>query len=144
MTVLHARKARSLWLSGAALVLAGFVPVALFVAAALLPAPHGPAALAVFPQASPAVMARAETFLAKRRIAWRPSPQHGALPFALLGLLVMAAGAVIAKRQQRVLDQAKARRQDALRRTQHYRASERREPSFGAGIAAGTGEQRAA
>jgi hypothetical protein len=144
MTVLHARKARSLWLLGATLVLAGLVPVVLFVAAALLPAPHGATALEAFPKASPELMARADTFLAKRRIAWRPSPHHPALPFALLGLLVMATGALIAKRQQRALDQARLHRQDALRRAQQYRASERREPSFGAGIAAGAGEQRAA
>lgn len=144
MTDLHARKARSIWLSGAALVLAGFIPVALFVGAALLPAPQAGRALALFPGVPPEALARVETFLAKRRIAWRPSPHHAALPFAALGLLVMGAGGVLAKRQQRALEAARARRQDALRRTQHYRASERTEPSFGAGIAAGTGEQRAA
>ena len=144
MTVLHARKARSLWLFGAALVLAGFVPVALFVGAALLPAPQAARALELFPGIPPVAMARVDTFLAKRRIAWRPSPHHAALPFAALGLFVMGAGGLLAKRQQRALDAARARRQDALRRAHSYRAGERREPSFGTGIAAGTGEQRAA
>jgi hypothetical protein len=141
MTVRHVRKARLLWLFGAALVLAGFVPVALFVGAALLPPPHAASALELFPEI-PGAMERAETFLAKRRIAWRPSPHHAALPFAALGFLVMGAGAGIARRQQRALDREKARREDALRRTRHYRAGERTEPSFG--VVVGGGEQRAA
>ncbi len=124
------RRTRAAWLLGVGLVLAGFVPVVLFVGAALLPAPQAAQALALFPEAPPEAMARADNFLKKRRIAWRPSPHHAALPFAALGLLVMAAGAALARRQSRMLDAVRSRRQDAQRRAAYYRASERAEPTF--------------
>lgn len=123
-------KTRAAWLLGVGLVLAGFVPVVLFVAAALLPPSQGSNALSIFPALPPEAMARADTFLKKRRIAWRPSPHHAALPFAALGLLVMVAGAALVRRQSRVLDAMKSRRQDAQRRAAYYRASERAEPTF--------------
>lgn len=130
MTVRYVRRARSLWLVGFLLVAAGFAPVALFVGAALLPAPHAAPVLQLFPAVPPEVTRRAETFLGKRRIAWRPSPHHFALPFAAIGLLVMAGGAAFARRQERALQAGKARKQDALRRAEYYRASERAEPAF--------------
>jgi hypothetical protein len=137
-------RARAAWLFGACLVLAGFVPVALFVGAALLPPPQAAPVLQLLPEMPPEIMTRAENFLQKRRIGWRPSPHHAGLPFAALGLLFMMAGGAIARRQRFVLDAVKARRQDAFRRAQHYRASQRAEPTFGAAMTARPGEEQRA
>lgn len=125
-----ARRARAAWLLGIVLLVAGFLPVALFVGGSLLPAADAAPALSLYPEIPPEWASKAERWMKARRIHWRPGPEHAGLAFAALGFLVMLLGAAIAKRQAPALEAARRKRQDALRRAQQYRREGRAEPTF--------------
>lgn len=125
-----ARRARAGWLLGIALLLAGFLPVVLFVGGSLLPAAEAAPALNLYPEIPPEWANKAERWLKARRIHWRPGPEHAGLAFAALGFLVMLLGAAIVKYQAPRLDAARRKKQDALRRAQQYRQESRAEPTF--------------
>jgi hypothetical protein len=90
-------------LFGVALVLAGFLPVFSFVCRAL--APQAPLA----------------DLAAEIRLTWLPQVLHTELAFALLGVAVMALGAIVVARQRPVLAAARRRKEDAARRIPQYR-----------------------
>ena len=118
---------RAARLLGIVLVLAGFLPVLLFTLGSLLPVAEASDMLGLLPSLPSDWLSTAETWLRTHRIRW--SPQAG-LVFALPGILVMALGAVIVRRQRPVFEAMDARRQDALRRVRQYQPAERIEPTL--------------
>lgn len=121
-------KAKAAEVLGIVLVLAGFIPVVLFVLGSLIPAAEASAMLGFLPTLPPDWLSTAEGWLRRHRILW--APQAGLL-FALPGIVVMMLGAAIAKRQMPALEAINARREDARRRVPLYRDTERLEPTFG-------------
>lgn len=115
-------------LLGIALVLAGFLPVLLFTLGSLLPVAEASDLLAVLPAIPSDWLSTAEIWLRAHRIPWAP---QGGLVFALPGILVMALGAALAKRQMPALHAMHARKEDARRRVPLYRQMERVEPTLG-------------
>jgi hypothetical protein len=103
------RRAKAARRFGFVVVLAGFVPVAQFVAQSVPGSVGAVAMLAQF---------------------------HGwtALGAALAGFAVMMLGARIARRQMAVLASAARHREDSLRRARHYQDGERIEPFIGPGL----------
>ena len=117
------RRARAGWLFGFGVVLAGFVPVVLFVAQSVLGSVATVAALAQF-----------HGWPAFGRLTGIQTEQHAALVIAVAGFAVMMLGARIARRHRAVLESAARSRQDRLRRARHYQDDERIEPFIGPGI----------
>ena len=117
------RRARAGWLFGFVVVLAGFVPVVLFVAQSALGS-----------VATLAVLAEFHGWPALARLTGIPTQQHAALIIAAAGFAVMMLGARIARRQMTVLESAARHRQDSLRRARHYQDGERIEPYIGPGL----------
>ena len=116
------RRARAGWLFGFVVVLAGLVPVMLFVAQSVLGSVGTVAALAQF-----------HGWPAFGKLTGIPTQQHAALVIAVAGFAVMVLGARIARRQTAVLESAGRHRQDRLRRARHYQDGERIEPFIGPG-----------
>ena len=113
------RKARLTRLFGAALVVAGLVPVAVFAIGALVPVAEASAALGLFP---------AIPWLDARKFWWAPP---ASVVFALAGLAVILLGATLVRRQAEVFEAQRSRREDARRRTHLYGGPERIEPTLG-------------
>lgn len=112
---LPVRRAKALRTVGAALVLAGLVPVAWFVSRTLVPAAQ---ALPEFGSlALPA------------KLAWIPNPTG--MLIALVGLAVMWLGAMVISRQLYILDAVKRDAEDRQRRVQQYAGQGRIEPYIG-------------
>jgi hypothetical protein len=143
MTAWFVRRARAAWLLGAGLVVAGFVPVLLFMGAALLPAAQASSLAALYPEIPREYAVKAQTWLKKRRIDWTPTSMHAGLALAGAGLLVMMLGGALVGASRPALDADRRRRDDARRRAQHYRGAGRVEPTFSV-AAANQDEQRAA
>jgi len=126
MTPWMVRKAKANWLLGFVVVLAGFSAVLLFVVQAFLPAgllPELPRMPAVWVDGSLVRMPL-------NKVVQIPPPLYAGLALAVLGLLTMLYGARIAGRQVPVLEAAKQRTEDRLRRVTQY-AGERIEPYIG-------------
>jgi hypothetical protein len=129
MTPWMVRRAKACWLLGFVVVLAGFFAVLLFVVQAFLPAgllpvlPHMPA---VWVDGSLARMPL-------HKVVQVPHQLYLGLALAAFGLATMAFGARIARRQIPVLEAAKQRTEDRLRRVQQYAGAgeERIEPYIG-------------
>jgi len=84
-------------------------------------------------------------------VTWILTRVHVGLPFALVGLPVMALGALAVLRQKAVFHAQQQQDEDRLRRTHDYRREDhpdaldgRREPFIGAGSIAGNAERRVA
>jgi len=84
-------------------------------------------------------------------VTWILTRVHVGLPFALVGLPVIALGVRAALRQRAVFRAQRQQYEDRLRRTRDYRLEdhqdplgERREPFIGAGSIAGYAERRVA
>ena len=120
MTPGSLRRARALWTFGFVLTLVGFVPVLAFVLRALLPAA---AAAVQLPDMHVPWAVATETWFLARKVTLVTSELVTGLVVALPGMLLMALGAWIARRQTSALAAGKLRQQDALRRAQHYRAT---------------------
>jgi hypothetical protein len=128
MTSGFVHRARAVRLFGIGLALAGFLPVLLFVGRSFLPEVKEFAA---------AWQINPELWLAVKGVpvlngmaAW--------LAFALLGVVVMALGAIIASRQLAVLEAGKRQREDGLRRVPQYRDNQL-EPFIGPGFGTDAG-----
>ena len=130
MSAWLARRAAAAQVLGIVLLLAGLVPVVLFVLTTLLPSADATAVLGLLPEVPGDWLSAAERWLRAHKVIW--APQAGLL-YALPGLGVMLLGAAIARRQAPVLDAMQARRADARRRVQQYRGGgpERIEPTLG-------------
>jgi len=103
---------------GIVVLLAGFLPVVVFALGSLVPSAEASAMLGLFPDIP---------WFDARRLRWAP---HAGVAFALAGLMVMFAGAAIVRRQQRVFEAMRTRRQDALRRVRQYEPADRIEPTL--------------
>ncbi|HEY8250668.1 MAG TPA: hypothetical protein VIG70_08680 [Burkholderiales bacterium] len=84
-------------------------------------------------------------------VTWILTRVHVGLPFALVGLPVMALGVLAAMRRKAVFHAQRQQYEDRLRRTHDYRREDhpesldgRREPFIGAGSIAGNAERRVA
>ena len=127
MTPWMVRRAKTAWLLGFAVVLAGFFAVLLFVVQAFLPAgflPELPRMPAVWVDGSLVRMPL-------HKVVQIPHQLYAGLAVAVFGLLTMLYGARIARRQIPVLEAAKQRTEDRLRRVQQYAGEERIEPYIG-------------
>ena len=127
MTPWMVRKAKTAWLLGFAVVLAGFFAVLLFVVQAFLPAgflPELPRMPAIWVDGSLVRMPL-------HKVVQIPHQLYAGLAVAVFGLLTMLYGARIARRQIPVLEAAKQRTEDRLRRVQQYAGEERIEPYIG-------------
>jgi len=127
MTPWMVRKAKTAWLLGFAVVLAGFFAVLLFVVQAFLPAgflPELPRMPAVWVDGSLVRMPL-------HKVVQIPHQLYAGLAVAVFGLLTMLYGARIARSQIPVLEAAKQRTEDRLRRVQQYAGEERIEPYIG-------------
>jgi len=111
-------RARFVWLSGIALIVAGFLPALAFTLAMLVPSAEASAVLGLFP---------AIPWVDARKIWWAPHPMVTA---ALAGVAVMMIGATLVRRQRSVFDALRNRRADARRRAPLY-GMERVEPTLG-------------
>ena len=119
MTSELVRRARSLRLLGASIAFAGLVPVVWFISRALIPAAR------VLPEFG-------ATWLPLQKLTFIANPAD--IPFALIGLAIMWAGASLAARQLEVLETEKRAEQDRLRRVRSYSDGGRIEPYIGAPI----------
>jgi len=172
-------KARTTLLYGVALVVAGLVPVLYFMAllvwqisalfhagswvalpATLLFTDHsvlqaGKAApvLAFIPQFPWAWLMSPDSLLpVHMAVTWMLDRVHVGVVFALVGLAVMAVGALSALRQMAMIRDRKQRDQDRLRRVRDYRREDsradaldgRREPFIGSGGIAKNADRRVA
>lgn len=125
------RRARAAWLLGFAVALVGLLPVLLFVLRALLPGAQAAVPLVEFlPELSLPWLAETKVGALLRKATSIPADLHGAFLLAVLGMGVMALGKAIADRQAAILEAARMRRADALRRARHYRESARVEPTL--------------
>ncbi|TMH43345.1 MAG: hypothetical protein E6H54_11885 [Betaproteobacteria bacterium] len=127
MTPWMVRRAKTAWLLGFAVVLAGFFAVLLFVVQAFLPAgflPELPRMPAIWVDGSLVRMPL-------HKVVQIPHQLYAGLAVAVFGLLTMLYGARIARRQIPVLEAAKQRTEDRLRRVQQYAGEERIEPYIG-------------
>ena len=127
MTPWMVRRAKTAWLLGFAVVLAGFFAVLLFVVQAFLPAgflPELPRMPAVWVDGSLVRMPL-------HKVVQIPHQLYAGLAVAVFGLLTMLYGARIARSQIPVLEAAKQRTEDRLRRVQQYAGEERIEPYIG-------------
>ena len=127
MTPWMVRRAKTAWLLGFAVVLAGFFAVLLFVLQAFLPAgflPELPRMPAIWVDGSLVRMPL-------HKVVQIPHQLYAGLAVAVFGLLTMLYGARIARRQIPVLEAAKQRTEDRLRRVQQYAGEERIEPYIG-------------
>lgn len=131
MTSWDVRLARAAQLFGFVLALAGFLPVLAFACRALLPAAEASVLPSFLGEFAPAWASAAESWLQSRRIRFLSSSAISGLAFALPGLLLMLAGALLAGHNRAILDAHRMRKEDARRRVQHYRG-ERVEPTLGA------------
>jgi hypothetical protein len=128
------RRARTAWLLGFAVALVGLLPVLLFVLRSLVPAAQAAVPFVeLLPELSPPWLAQTKVGALLGKATFLSRELHGAFLLSLLGVGVMALGKAIADRQTLVFQAARMRREDALRRVQHYRESARVEPGMGAG-----------
>ena len=127
MTPWMVRKAKTAWLLGFAVVLAGFFAVLLFVVQAFLPA-------GLFPELPRMPAVRVDGSLVRmplHKVVQIPHQLYAGLAVAVFGLLTMLYGARIARRQIPVLEAAKQTTEDRLRRVSQYAGEERIEPYIG-------------
>ena len=127
MTPWMVRRAKTAWLLGFAVVLAGFFAVLLFVVQAFLPAgllPELPRMPAIWVDGSLVRMPL-------HKVVQIPHQLYAGLAVAVFGLLTMLYGARIARRQIPVLEAAKQTTEDRLRRVSQYAGEERIEPYIG-------------
>lgn len=132
-------KARSVWVLGVALVLAGLVPVISFVLHSLLPG--AAAALGSVPQFSAPGLAELQASLPAKKLTLAEGQLPG-LVFAVLGVALMAIGQLLVHRQKAALHAVQRRREDRLRRVRAYREA-RVEPFLGAEAPAGAAQDSA-
>ena len=117
------RKAKAARLFGFGVMLAGFVPVLLFVALSILMSAGTGHVTDIFGQF--------QGWSALEKLAPIPSPLQAGLMMAVVGFAVMMLGAALARRQMPVLEAAERDRMDGLRRTSQYYDGERIEPYIG-------------
>jgi hypothetical protein len=119
MTSELVRRARALRLLGASIAFAGLVPVVWFISRALIPAAK------VLPEFG-------ATWLPLQKITFIANPAD--IPFAVIGLVVMWAGASLATRQLEILAAEKRAAEDRQRRVRAYSDGGRIEPYIGSKI----------
>ena len=117
------RKAKAARLFGFGVMLAGFVPVLLFVALSILMSAGTGHVTDMFGQF--------QGWSALEKLGPFPSPLQAGLMMAVVGFAVMMLGAALARRQMPVLEAAERDRMDGLRRTSQYYDGERIEPYIG-------------
>ena len=116
MTSESVRRARALRLLGASIAFAGLVPVVWFISRALIPAAK------VLPEFS-------ATWLPLQKITFVSNPAD--IPLAVIGLVIMWAGAALATRQLEILAAEKRAAEDRQRRVRAYSDGGRIEPYIG-------------
>ena len=127
MTPWMMRRAKTAWLLGLIVALAGFFAVLVFVLQAFLPAtllPELPRLPAVSIEGSLSRMPLNKAI----RI---PHELYAGLAVAIFGLLTMLCGATIARRQVARLEAVQRGTEDRMRRVQQYAGEERVEPYLG-------------
>ncbi len=135
MTPGFVHRARAFHLFGTALALAGFFPVVMFIGHTFLPdAKEFPWAWLMDAKLN------AELWLPLERMRILNGLDVG-LVLAVLGVVAMALGAIIARLQMAALDAGKEQRADRLRRVQQYRADTQVEPFIGPGFGTGKGAE---
>lgn len=135
MTSGFLHRARAFRLFGIGLAFAGFLPVLVFLGHSFLPAAKE------FPWAwLMNAELNAELWLPVERMRILKGLDVG-LVFAVLGVVAMALGAIIARRLMAALDAGKEQRADRLRRVQQYRADTQVEPFIGPGFGTGKGSE---
>jgi len=135
MTPGFVHRARAFHLFATALALAGFVPVLMFIGHSFLPA----AKEFLWAWLMNAEL-NAELWLPVERLRILNGLDIG-LVLAVLGVVAMALGAIIARRQRAALEAGKELRADRLRRVQQYRADTQVEPFIGPGFGTGKGAE---
>lgn len=135
MTSGFVHRARAFHLFGSALAIVGFLPVLLFLGHSFLPA------AGEFPWAwLMNAQLNAELWLPVERMRILNGLDMG-LVLAVLGVIAMALGAMIARLQTAALVAGKQQRADRLRRVQQYRADSQVEPFIGPGFGTGKGAE---
>jgi hypothetical protein len=127
MTPWMLRRAKASWLLGFLVVLAGFFAVLIFVLQAFLPA-------SLLPEVPRLPALRIDGSLARmplNKVIQIPHQLYAGLAIAAFGLLTMVLGARMARRQIPVLEAAKQKTEDRLRRVSQYAGEERIEPYIG-------------
>lgn len=124
-------KARTFWLFGIALALAGLVPVVSFVVHSLLRGEIFAPMLEAVPRFSAPWLVAFEAALPLHKLKAVPGGLLPGLVFAALGVGVMALGDLIVKRQATAMEEENRLREDRLRRARLYRDA-RVEPYLGA------------
>lgn len=128
MTPWMVRRARTAWLLGLIVVLAGFFAVLLFVLQAFLPS----TLLPELPRLPAVSIEGSLTRMPLNKAIRIPHELYAGLAVAVFGLLTMVLGATMARRQAAQLEAAKQKAEDRLRRVQQYAGEEERiEPYIG-------------
>jgi hypothetical protein len=128
MTPWFVRRAKTIWLAGFVVVLAGLAAVLFFVCQSLLPAVR---VAHLLPQLPTGWIEHAAARGPFYRYTWLLAGLNAELAFAVLAFLAMMAGAAIARRQMTVLQAASNEIEDRRRRVHQYMSDGRIEPYIG-------------
>lgn len=127
MTPWMLRRAKVSWLLGFLVVLAGFFAVLIFVLQAFLPGSFLPD----LPRMPALRIDGSLTRMPLNKVIQIPHQLYAGLAIAAFGILTMVFGARMARRQIPLLEAAKQKAEDRLRRVSQYAGDERIEPYIG-------------